>query len=362
MNMYSSYRLGELSLPNRFVMSPMTRSRALAGTVPNPLAAIYYAQRAAAGLLITEGTQVSPQGVGYIRTPGIHSAEQVAGWKVVTDAVHQAGGRIFAQLWHVGRVSHPDFHGGELPVGPSAIAAVGEAYTVNGRQKLEAPRALTLAELPGIVDQYRLGAVNAKEAGFDGVELHGANGYLLDEFLRDGANHRTDAYGGSIENRARLPLEVTDAVIGVWGRSRVGYKVSPYFSMLGMSDSSPIDTFSYLATELGSRGIAYLHVAEAVAGPAAAPLGTPRATPILRRLFGGPVIANGGYNIESANSAIAANDVDLVAFGVPFLANPDLPERWRRNAPLNAPQVDLFYTGEERGYTDYPTLDEQVTV
>jgi len=361
MNAYSDFRLGELSLPNRFVMSPMTRSRALAGNVPNPLAAIYYAQRAAAGLLITEGTQVSPQGVGYIRTPGIHSAEQVEGWKVVTDAVHKAGGRIFAQLWHVGRVSHPDFHGGELPVGPSAIAAVGEAYTVNGRQTLEAPRALTLAELPEIVEQFRRAAVNAKEAGFDGVEIHGANGYLPDQFLRDGANHRTDAYGGSIENRARLPLEIADAVIGVWGPSRVGYKISPYFSNLGMSDSAPIDTFSYIATELGSRRIGYLHIAEAVAGPMAAPAGTPRATPVLRRLFGGPVIANGGYNLESANAAITSSDVDLVAFGVPFLANPDLTERWRRGAPLNAPQVDLFYTGEERGYTDYPTLEQQVT-
>jgi N-ethylmaleimide reductase len=361
MNVYSDYRLGELSLPNRFVMSPMTRSRALAGNVPNPLAAIYYAQRAAAGLLITEGTQVSPQGVGYIRTPGIHSPEQVAGWKVVTDAVHTAGGRIFAQLWHVGRVSHPDFHGGDLPVGPSAIAAVGEAYTINGRQTLAAPRALTLAEIPGVIDQFRRAAVNAKEAGFDGVELHGANGYLLDEFLRDGANHRTDAYGGSIENRARFPLEAVDAVIEVWGPSRVGYKISPYFSMLGMSDTAPIETFSYIAKELGSRGIAYLHIAEAVAGPAVAPAGTARATPILRRLFGGPVIANGGYNLELANAAIAANDVDLVAFGVPFLANPDLPERWRRGAPLNAPQVELFYTGEEKGYTDYPSLEEQVT-
>ena len=361
MNVYSDYRLGELSLPNRFVMSPMTRSRALAGNVPNPLAAVYYSQRATAGLLITEGTQVSAQGVGYIRTPGIHSAEQVTGWKVVTDAVHKAGGRIFAQLWHVGRVSHPDFHGGELPVGPSAIAAVGEAYTVNGRQRLEAPRALTLAELPEVVEQFRRAAVNAKEAGFDGVELHGANGYLLDQFLRDGANHRTDAYGGSIENRARLPLEISDAVIGVWGASGVGYKISPYFSNLGMSDSSPIDTFSYLAKELGSRRIAYLHVAEAVAGPSVAPDGTIRATPILRRLFGGPVIANGGYGLESANAAIGTNEVDLVAFGVPFLANPDLPERWRRGAPLNVPQFDLFYTGEERGYTDYPALEQQVT-
>lgn len=356
MNVFTDYRLGALSLPNRFVMAPMTRSRALAGNVPNPLAAIYYTQRASAGLLITEGTQVSPQGVGYIRTPGMHAPEQVAGWKAVTDAVHKAGGRIFAQLWHVGRVSHPDFHGGALPIGPSAIAAVGEAYTVNGRQKLEAPRALALAELPEIVEQYRLAAINAKDAGFDGVELHGANGYLLDQFLRDGANRRTDDYGGSIQNRARLPLEVTDAVIGVWGPSRVGYKISPYFSMLGMSDSSPIDTFSYLARELAARSLAYLHIAEFVAGPSVVPEGTPRATPVLRRLFGGPVIVNGGYNIESANAAIAAGEADLVAFGVPFLANPDLPERWRRGSPLNAPQLEHFYSGEEKGYIDYPAL------
>jgi N-ethylmaleimide reductase len=357
MNVFSDYRLGALTLPNRFVMAPMTRSRALAGNVPNPLAAIYYVQRASAGFLITEGTQVSPQGVGYIRTPGIHSLDQVAGWKVVTDAVHGAGGRIFAQLWHVGRVSHPDFHGGALPVAPSAIAAVGEAFTINGRQKLETPRALTLSEIPDVVEQFRRGAMNAKAAGFDGVELHGANGYLLDQFLRDGANHRTDSYGGSIQNRARLPLEVTDAVIGVWGPSRVGYKISPYFSMLGMSDSAPIDTFSYLARELASRRIAYLHIAEAVAGPFVAPEGTTRATPVLRGLFGGPVIVNGGYNIDSANAAIAAGEADLVAFGVPFLANPDLPERWRRGAPLNAPQLEHFYAGEEKGYIDYPTLE-----
>jgi N-ethylmaleimide reductase len=361
MNVFTDYRLGTLSLPNRFVMAPMTRSRALAGTVPNPLAAIYYVQRATAGLLITEGTQVSPQGVGYIRTPGMHAPEQVAGWKVITEAVHKAGGRIFAQLWHVGRVSHPDFHGGALPVAPSAIAAVGEAFTINGRQKLETPRALTLSEIPDVVEQFRQAAMNAKEAGFDGVELHGANGYLLDQFLRDGANHRTDRYGGSIQNRARLPLEVTDAVIGVWGPSRVGYKISPYFSMLGMSDSAPIDTFSYLARELASRRMAYLHIAEAVAGPFVAPEGTMRATPVLRRLFGGPVIVNGGYNIDSANAVIAAGEADLVAFGVPFLANPDLPERWRRGAPLNAPRLEHFYAGEEKGYIDYPTL-EAVTV
>ena len=357
MNIFSNYRLGELSLPNRFVMAPMTRSRALDGNVPNPLAAVYYAQRASAGLLISEGTQVSPQGVGYIRTPGIHSPEQAAGWSVVTDAVHRAGGRIFAQLWHVGRVSHPDFHGGALPVGPSAIAAIGEAFTVNGRQTLETPRALTLSEIPDVVEQFRRAALSAKEAGFDGVELHGANGYLLDQFLRDGSNHRTDSYGGSIQNRARLALEVTDAVATVWGPSRVGYKISPYFSNLGMSDSAPLETFSYLARELGSRGILYLHIAEAVSGPSAAPEGTVRATPLLRRLFRGTVIVNGGYTLDAGNAAIAAGDGDLVSFGVPFLANPDLPERFRRGASLNAPRFDHFYTGEEKGYTDYPALE-----
>jgi N-ethylmaleimide reductase len=361
MNVFSDFHLSDLALPNRFVMAPMTRSRAVGGNVPNPLAAVYYTQRVTAGLLITEGTQVSPQGVGYIRTPGMHSPEQVAGWTVVTDAVHRAGGRIFAQLWHVGRVSHPDFHGGALPVGPSAIAAAGEAFTVNGRQKLEAPRALTLAEIPEVVEQFRQAALHAKEAGFDGVELHGANGYLLDQFLRDSSNHRTDAYGGSIPNRARFALEVADAVANVWGPSRVGYKISPYFSSLGMSDSAPIDTFSYLAKELGSRGLAYLHIAEAVAGPFVATLGTVRATPILLRLFGRPVIVNGGYTLDSANAGIANGEADLVAFGVPFLANPDLPERWRRGAPLNAPQLDHLYAGEEKGYIDYPTL-EQLTV
>jgi N-ethylmaleimide reductase len=338
------------------VMAPMTRSRAVAGNVPNPLAATYYAQRASAGLLITEGTQVSPQGVGYVRTPGIHSAEQVAAWRTVTDAVHAAGGRIFAQLWHVGRVSHPDFHGGELPVAPSAIAAQGEAFTTEGRRTLETPRALELSEIPGIVEQFRRAAENARAAGFDGVELHGANGYLLDQFLRDGANRRTDAYGGTIGNRARLPLEVVDAVVSVWGAGRVGYKVSPYFSGLGMSDTSPIETFSSLAKALSARGLLYLHVAEPVAGPAATPATAPRVTPILRRLFDGGLIANGSYDLHTANTAIAAGEADLVAFGVKLLANPDLPERFRTGAPLNRPQLETFYAGEEKGYTDYPTL------
>src|SRR5712672_73214 len=241
-DVFSSFRLGNLELPNRIVMAPMTRSRAVDGNVPHPLAATYYAQRASAGLIVTEGTQVSPQGVGYIRTPGIHSTEQVAGWQSVTDAVHRAGGRIFAQLWHVGRVSHPDFHDGALPIAPSALPVEGEAFTTRGRTKLVTPRALETSEIPGIVAQFRQGAENAKAAGFDGVELHGANGYLLDQFLRDGANRRTDAYGGTVENRARLPLEVTESVIGVWGRERVGYKVSPNGTVYSMSDSNPIQT------------------------------------------------------------------------------------------------------------------------
>src|SRR5580700_7804535 len=222
-SLFLPYQLGDLELSNRLVMAPMTRSRAVEGNVPNPLAATYYAQRASAGLIVSEATQVSPRGVGYIRTPGIHSAEQVAGWTKITDAVHHADGKIFLQLWHVGRISHPDFHGGELPVAPSAIAAQGQVFTAKGPQPMVTPRALALAELPGIVEQFRKGAENAKAAGFDGVELHGANGYLLDQFLRDGTNQRTDAYGGRIENRARLPLEVTKAVIDIWGADRVGY-------------------------------------------------------------------------------------------------------------------------------------------
>jgi N-ethylmaleimide reductase len=348
--------LGDLELANRLVLSPMTRSRAIEGDVPNPLAPTYYAQRASAGLLITEASQVSPQGVGYIRTPGMHSQAQVAGWKKVTDAVHQAGGTIFAQLWHVGRVSHPDFHNGAVPVAPSALPVEGEAFTSNGKVKIVTPRALERHELPGIVGQFQTAAENAKAAGFDGVELHGANGYLLDQFLRDGANHRTDAYGGSIENRARFPLEVVEAVIDVWGAERVGYKLSPRFAGYSMSDSNPVETFSYLAAKLNSLQLAYLHVSEAVAGPMAAPAGTLRVTPLLREIFSGTVMVNGGYDAQSGNAVIARGEADLVAFGVPFLANPDLPARYRQGAPLNAPDQATFYAGEENGYVDYPTL------
>src|SRR5580693_4803701 len=246
-HLLSPYRLGALELKNRLVMAPMTRSRAVEGNVPSPLAVSYYAQRATAGLQVTEATQVSQQGVGYIRTPGIHSSAQVAGWRPVTDAVHRAGGKIFAQLWHVGRISHPDFHNGALPVAPSAVAPTGTVFTEKGPQQMVTPRALDASELPGIVAQFRAGAENAKWAGFDGVELHGANGYLLDQFTRDGVNKRTDSYGGTVENRARLPLEVTKAVIDVWGGERVGYRISPNGAFNSMSDSDPVATFSYLA-------------------------------------------------------------------------------------------------------------------
>jgi N-ethylmaleimide reductase len=358
-DLFSSFRLGELELANRTVMAPMTRSRAVEGNVPNPLAATYYAQRASAGLIVTEASQVSPQGVGYIQTPGIYSAEQVAGWKTITKAVHQVGGTIFAQLWHVGRVSHPDFHDGALPVAPSALPVDGEAFTTRGKTKLVTPRALETDEIPGIVAQFRKGAENAKAAGFDGVEIHGANGYLLDQFLRDGSNHRTDAYGGSLRKRARFPLEVAEAVASVWGAERVGYRIAPYFAMFSMSDSNPIETFSYLTERLSQLGLGYLHVAEAIGGPMAAPAGTVRATPILREKFNGTLIVNGAYDLDAGNAAIARDEADLVAFGTPFLANPDLPVRFRKRAILNKPDQATFYGGDEKGYLDYPTMAAQ---
>ncbi|MFY0574300.1 alkene reductase [Cystobacter fuscus] len=356
--LFSPFRLGRLELKNRMVMAPMTRSRALVdGNVPNPLAVTYYVQRASAGLLITEATQVSTQGVGYIRTPGIHSSEQVAGWKKVTDAVHAAGGVIYAQLWHVGRMSHPDFHDGQLPVAPSAIPVEGgQVFTFKGRTPMVTPRALETHELPGIVEQFRRAAENAKAAGFDGVELHGSNGYLLDQFLRDSSNQRTDAYGGSIENRARLPLEVARAVVGVWGAERVGYRLSPQaFPYGGMWDSTPVETFTQMARELGRLGLGYLHVTEAVSGNAV-PGPEQRISPLLRRAFPGAFIVNGGYDAQTGEAALARGEADLVSYGVPFLANPDLVERYQHGAPLNTPDSATFFTGEEKGFTDYPAL------
>jgi N-ethylmaleimide reductase len=353
LTLFSPYERGSLKLKNRFVMSPMTRSRAIDGSVPNPLAAEYYAQRAGAGLIVTEATQVSPQGVGYVRTPGIHSKEQVEGWKKVTGAVHKAGGKIFLQLWHVGRISHSDFHGGQPPVAPSAIAAEGKTWTQEGQKDYSKPRALDASELPGIVEDFRRGAQNAKDAGFDGVELHGANGYLLDQFTRDGTNKRTDNYGGSLANRLRFPLEVVDAVISVWGADRVGYRLSPYFTGHSMSDSDPLATFSQLVDELNKRKLGYIHVVDSAKA-------SQRISPALREVFDGTYIVAEGFDAESGTGAIARGEADLVAFGKPFISNPDLPERYKNSTKLAEWDAATFYGGGEKGdangYTSYPAL------
>jgi N-ethylmaleimide reductase len=350
-NLLTPVQLGPYELRNRMVMAPMTRNRAGEGGVATPLTATYYAQRASAGLLITEGTQVSPEGVGYPRTPGIHTDAQVEGWRRVTEAVHERGGRIFAQLWHVGRISHPLLQpGGALPMAPSAVAPAGMAYTESGKQPFVAPRALEIHEIPGVVRQFEEAARRALEAGFDGVEIHAANGYLIDQFLRDGTNHRTDAYGGPVQNRARFLLEVTEAVTGVWGADRVGIRFSPTSAFNDMSDSDPAATFSYVADALNWSSPAYVHVIE--------PLGTtPPVAGLMRECSRSRFILNGSYTLETGNAAVASGAADLVSFGKLFLANPDLPERFAEGAPLNAPDPATFYFGTERGYTDYPTRD-----
>jgi 2,4-dienoyl-CoA reductase-like NADH-dependent reductase (Old Yellow Enzyme family) len=346
--LFEPLRLGDLDIPNRIIMAPLTRCRASEGRVPNALMKDYYVQRASAGLILTEATSVSPMGVGYPDTPGIWSQAQVEGWAEITRAVHRAGGRIMLQLWHVGRVSHPAYLDGAAPVAPSALAPEGHVSLLRPKQAYPVPRALEISEIAGIVEAYKRGAANAKAAGFDGVELHGANGYLLDQFLQDGANKRTDRYGGSVENRARLMLEATDAVIEVWGPGRVGMHLAPRGDAHSMSDSNPRETFGYVAHELGRRGIAFLCAREH-SGPDA--LG-----PYLKREFGGAYIVNEAYTTETADTAISAGDADAVAFGKLFIANPDLPERLRRGAPLNEPQPATFYTAGLEGYTDYPTL------
>ena len=355
-NLFSPYELGALPLANRMVMAPMTRCRAAGGNVPSPLAVRYYAQRASAGLIVTEGSQVSGQGAGFVRTPGIYSAEQVAGWRDVTGAVHRAGGKIFLQLWHVGRVSHPDYLHGELPVAPSALPVGEEIHTPAGKKLIPVPRALEAEEIPGIVEQFRHGAANAKAADFDGVEIHGANGYLLDQFLRDGANRRTDEYGGKVENRARLPLAVAEAVARVFGPERVGYRLSPHFTNHAMSDTNPHETFGYIAGELDRIGIGCIHLVEAIGGRLGPVAPAARISPLIRGKFTGTLILNGGYDAATGNAALAAGHADLISFGVPFLANPDLPERFRQGAPLNHEEIATYYAGEERGYTDYPAL------
>jgi N-ethylmaleimide reductase len=355
-NLLSPYKLGELELPNRIVMAPLTRQRAGKGNVPHQLNAEYYVQRATAGLIIAEATQVSPQGQGYPNTPGIHSAEQVAGWRLVTDAVHQHGGRIYLQLWHVGRISHPDFQpDGALPLAPSAIAPKGQAMTLEGMKPYVTPRALETWEIPEIVEQYRKGAENALAAGFDGVEVHAANGYLIDQFLRDGTNQRTDKYGGSIENRARLLVEVTEVVTNVWGANRVGVRLSPSGTMNDIRDSNPLETFGYAAQALNKFGLAYLHIFEAIEADIRHG-GTVVPTSHLKERFQGTLIVNGAYDKNKGDAVLASGAADLVAFGTLYIANPDLPQRFALNAPLNQPDPTTFYGGGEKGYTDYPAI------
>jgi N-ethylmaleimide reductase len=346
--LFDPLRVGDLTLPNRILMAPLTRSRSGESRVPNDLMLKYYEQRASAGLILTEATVVTPQGIGYADTPGIWSQEQVQGWRRITDAVHRAGGRIFVQLWHVGRVSHPVFLNGETPVAPSAIAPAGHVSLVRPQTAYVVPRALEHGEIAGVIDAFHRGAQNAKQAGFDGVELHGANGYLIDQFLHDSSNHRTDEYGGSIENRSRLLLEVVDKLIAVWGAGRVGVHLAPRGDSHDVRDANPLALFSHVARELGKRRIAFIMAREHV--------GAGRIGPQLKAAFGGVYIANEGFTQESAEKIVASGEADAVAFGRLFISNPDLPKRFAAHAPLNEGRGNLFYAGGAEGYTDYPAL------
>jgi N-ethylmaleimide reductase len=363
--LFSPLQVGDLHLSHRVIMAPLTRLRSSQpGDVPNALMADYYAQRSTqGGLLISEATQISRQGKGYPAAPGIHAAEQIDGWRLITEAVHAKGGLIFLQLWHTGRSSHTSHHPETgLPVSASAIAISdgSKGFTADFQQvQYETPRALETSELPGIVEDYRRGAVNALAAGFDGVEIHAANGYLLDQFLEDKTNQRTDVYGGSIENRARLLLEVTDAVVDVWGKGRVGVRLSPAGAFNDMWDSDPVTLFSYVLNKLSERGIAYAHLVEARWTSETIPADSePCTAEIYRKAFDGVLISAGGYTAKSADAVIESSNADAVAFGRLFIANPDLPERLREDAPLNTPDRSTFYGGSDKGYTDYPSLQK----
>lgn len=347
--LFDPIKIGAFELPNRIIMAPLTRARAIGeGRVPNALMAEYYAQRASAGLILSEATSVTPMGVGYADTPGIWSDEQVEGWKKVTGAVHAAGGRIVMQLWHVGRISDPVFLNGAAPVAPSAIKPAGTVSLVRPKREYATPRALETHEIAGIVAAYRKGAENAKRAGFDGVEVHGANGYLLDQFLQDSTNQRSDQYGGSIENRARLMLEVIDGCIDVWGADRVGMHLAPRRDAHDMGDSTPAETFGYVARELGKRGIAFIFAREAV--------GEDSLGPLLKQEFGGPFIANEKMSVETAEQLLSSGKADAIAFGLWFIANPDLPQRLKAGAALNPLRSEVIYGQTGEGYTDYPAM------
>lgn len=364
-DLFDSLTVGDITLPNRILMAPLTRMRSKQpGNIPHALNALYYAQRASAGLIISEATQISQQGQGYPATPGIHSPEQVAGWKLVTDAVHEKQGRIFLQLWHVGRISHSSHQPeGKLPVAPSAIRPSGKVFTADWKQAdYETPHALELNEIKAIIEDFRTACEHAKAAGFDGVEVHGANGYLLDQFLQDGSNTRSDEYGGSIENRARLLLEVVDVAVAIWGSGRVGVRLSPYGTFNDMSDSDPVALFSYVLDALNQRQVAYVHVIEpratSAGGSDAVAADAPSTSALFRDKFNGVFISAGGYTPDTAADAVASGSADAVAFGRIYIANPDLPERIRAAAPLNKYNRATFYGGAEKGYTDYPFLGE----
>ncbi len=354
-DLFSSFTLGDLTLTNRIVMAPMTRNRAAAGNVPQAINIEYYRQRASTGLIVTEGSQVSPEGVGYPATPGIYSDEQVAGWRKITDAVHKEGGHIFIQLWYCGRISHPSLlPQQQTPVAPSALRPEGETITAEGMQAYVEPRALEIHDIQNIIAQYKHAATQAKAAGFDGIEVHAANGYLIDQFLRDGSNHRTDQYGGSIENRMRFLNEVLNAISDVWPTNRIGVRLSPENSFNSISDSNPQQHFNYVIKQLNAHHLAYLHVLEGDM------LSQQRKVDYraLRNTFEGVYIANNGYDKARAQTALAQADADMIAFGVPFLANPDLVDRLKTDAPLNTPDQNTFYGGDEKGYTDYPFLQD----
>ena len=356
-DLFSTVNIGNLTLKNRMVLAPMTRNRAAKGNVPQDMNVEYYRQRAGAGLIITEASQVSPEGVGYPGTPGIYNQQQVTGWKKITEAVHAEGGSIYLQLWYCGRISHPDLlPGGQTPVGPSAIKPEGEAITFEGMKAFVEPRALEIDEIQNIVAQYNNAAVMAKQSAFDGVEIHAANGYLLDQFLRDGSNKRIDEYGGNVENRMRFLNQVIDTVLDVWDSKSVGIRLTPENSFNSMSDSDSQAHFNYFVTQLNKRDLAYLHILEGDMMAASRNVDY-RA---LRDAYEGLYMANNGYDKDRAQTALTNGDVDLVAFGVPFLANPDLVERYKSNLPLNEADQVTFYGGDETGYTDYPFADEEV--
>lgn len=353
-DLFTPFDLKGLELPNRILMSAMTRTRASDTGVPTDLMRDYYVQRASAGLIVTECTQVSDQGHGIIRCPGLHRADQIEGWKNVTDAVHAAGGRIYVQLWHCGRVAHPEMRGGEPPVGPSPIPAEGDFFLPRGRVDFPTPRPLRTEELPSIVEDFAQATRNAQEAGFDGVELHGANGYLQDQFLQDGSNHRTDAYGGGVSNRARLMIETAEAMIGAWNADRVGVRLSPSSSLYGMKDSDPRETFGHLITALDGLKIGYLTLLEPNAKDAKKGVQIEQVVEAFGSLTSQPIIVNTGFDKDKGNAVVKSGAVDLVAYGVPYIANPDLVERFRNDAPLNKPDPQTFYGEGPKGYTDYP--------